>query len=300
MKGANGYTLSEGDTVRLGKMRLKIKEIKGLKSSKILKSSISSKDVYMGGLGSKKKESFQEEAPLLIKSAENKDNIYCRICLDEEDSDNVLISPCHCSGSMAKVHLKCLQTWLSSKIASRDNATSTCYSWKSLECELCKRQYPEKIQVNNNVYDLLLLKKPETNYIVFESLSEPRTTGKTVSIICFQDKKNIRLGRGHDSDIRLSDISVSRNHANIKLTSNGLLLDDISSKFGTLVKIKKPIVMSTGAKINIQCGRTLLHIGLKKPFSLFSCFGTCNRHRDSDDEYQGHVKEMIEETIANS
>jgi hypothetical protein len=42
----------------------------------------------------------------------DEEEIYtCRICLDDENDANKLISPCRCSGSSKYVHLECLQTW---------------------------------------------------------------------------------------------------------------------------------------------------------------------------------------------
>jgi len=46
------------------------------------------------------------------------------------------------------------------------------------------------------------------------------------------------MGRGHESDLRVSDISVSRCHAILKYDwekSHGYFLEDNLSKFGTLV-----------------------------------------------------------------
>ena len=46
----------------------------------------------------------------------------------------------------------------------------------------------------------------------------------------------IRLGRGHDTDVRIHDISVSRLHAHIKRGDHGrYYIEDNNSKFGTLV-----------------------------------------------------------------
>ncbi|TPP56603.1 E3 ubiquitin-protein ligase MARCH2 [Fasciola gigantica] len=36
----------------------------------------------------------------------------CRICLEEGDSERVLLSPCRCKGTMGLVHRHCLQHWL--------------------------------------------------------------------------------------------------------------------------------------------------------------------------------------------
>ena len=51
----------------------------------------------------------------------------------------------------------------------------------------------------------------------------------------------IRLGRGQESDVRISDISVSRTHALIKLEKNGFYIEDNNSKFGTLALINHPL-----------------------------------------------------------
>ena len=54
----------------------------------------------------------------------------------------------------------------------------------------------------------------EPEYIVLESISS--NTSKVVHILCFSDEDQVSLGRGHDADVRVTDISVSRCHAFIK------------------------------------------------------------------------------------
>ena len=44
-----------------------------------------------------------------------------------------------------------------------------------------------------------------------------------------------KMGRGHDSEVRVNDISVSRCHAIINYRPNGIYISDNKSKFGTLV-----------------------------------------------------------------
>jgi pSer/pThr/pTyr-binding forkhead associated (FHA) protein len=59
-------------------------------------------------------------------------------------------------------------------------------------------------------------------YIILEALSnEKRNTVGIHAISMNHIKKNIKLGRGHDSDVRISDISISRCHAIIKQKSDG-------------------------------------------------------------------------------
>ncbi|XP_063241384.1 E3 ubiquitin-protein ligase MARCHF3-like [Bacillus rossius redtenbacheri] len=52
-------------------------------------------------------------------------SLCCRICLGQ--SEEALLSPCHCVGTLAFVHRSCLEKWLS--IAGRDY------------CELCGHKY---------------------------------------------------------------------------------------------------------------------------------------------------------------
>jgi pSer/pThr/pTyr-binding forkhead associated (FHA) protein len=54
----------------------------------------------------------------------------------------------------------------------------------------------------------------------------------------------IKVGRGHDCQVRVTDISVSRLHAFFRKSSQGFfLLEDNSSKFGTLIQVRKPYML---------------------------------------------------------
>jgi pSer/pThr/pTyr-binding forkhead associated (FHA) protein len=58
-------------------------------------------------------------------------------------------------------------------------------------------------------------------------------------------KQTIKIGRGHDNDLRIGDISVSRCHIFLKKDTKGnIFIEDNSSKFGTLVQIKAPLVLN--------------------------------------------------------
>lgn len=90
---------------------------------------------------------------------------------------------------------------------------------------------------------------------------------KSIHVITLGDDQ-ITIGRGHESDVRINDISVSRTHASLKYdkTTGRLMLSDLNSKFGTLVMIKKPLEIKT-KKIHLQIGRTYIEaflIGMKE------------------------------------
>ena len=52
--------------------------------------------------------------------------------------------------------------------------------------------------------------------MVLESVTN--NTSKVVHVINFAHTEEIKMGRGHDADVRITDISVSRLHAMIKKT----------------------------------------------------------------------------------
>jgi len=80
-----------------------------------------------------------------------------------------------------------------------------------------------------------------------------------------QNKERIRLGRDVDSDIRITDIAVSRCHAIIIFTENKFYISDNSSKFGTLIMLKNPILIDSQSHgFIIQVGKTTIQVQMRK------------------------------------
>ena len=75
------------------------------------------------------------------------------------------------------------------------------------------------------------------------------------------------MGRGHESDLRINDISVSRLHAMVKYKDGKFLLEDNLSKFGTLVLIKKRTPLNPGFNKAVQIGRTVVNFSVKSLIS---------------------------------
>ena len=63
------------------------------------------------------------------------------------------------------------------------------------------------------------------------------------------------MGRGHDSDVRINDISVSRTHSCLTLNNKKILLKDYKSKFGTLILVQNEIEVKEN-KLSLQIGRS--------------------------------------------
>ncbi|OMJ86982.1 hypothetical protein SteCoe_11378 [Stentor coeruleus] len=55
----------------------------------------------------------------------------CRICMEPENQENPLLSPCKCSGTIRYIHEECLKTWL---VSHFEDIAKSC-------CELCKASF---------------------------------------------------------------------------------------------------------------------------------------------------------------
>lgn len=233
--------LAKDLVVKLGRVRYRVREVVG------------SEDPQESGSDTA---SSEDEVDIIDVPGEH-DETYCRICYDREsDDDNPLLSFCKCDGSVKYTHLLCMKQWLRSKVGVRPTESCTTYSWKSLECEICKMELPLSMRTRGQLFNLFDFEKPQCPYVILEAFCSERSTAKYVHVISSASKSFIRLGRGHDSDVRINDISVSRCHAVIKYEEGVFRLEDNSSKFGTLVRVTGPLQVTE--KIVLQTGRSLL------------------------------------------
>lgn len=78
------------------------------------------------------------------------------------------------------------------------------------------------IKSNGITYHLVEYERPQENcYLVLESLNQEKNSSRIIHIIRPNETKDcFKLGRGHESDLRINDISVSRCHAIIKFKDN--------------------------------------------------------------------------------
>jgi pSer/pThr/pTyr-binding forkhead associated (FHA) protein len=97
-----------------------------------------------------------------------------------------------------------------------------------------------------------------------ESLNQEKNTSRIVHIVKPSAGKDVfKMGRGHESDLRINDISVSRLHAMIKYKDGKFLLEDNVSKFGTLVLINKRTPLFPNYNKAVQIGRTVINFAVK-------------------------------------
>eukprot|EP01055_Gregarina_sp_Pseudo9_P003194 Gregarina_sp_Pseudo_9__3193@NODE_337_length_3116_cov_17_791355_g317_i0_p1_GENE_NODE_337_length_3116_cov_17_791355_g317_i0NODE_337_length_3116_cov_17_791355_g317_i0_p1_ORF_typecomplete_len693_score112_87RINGv/PF12906_7/4_9e15FHA/PF00498_26/1_2e02FHA/PF00498_26/5_7e08YopYscD_cpl/PF16697_5/46YopYscD_cpl/PF16697_5/0_00035YopYscD_cpl/PF16697_5/5e02FANCL_C/PF11793_8/0_023FHA_2/PF17913_1/9_2e02FHA_2/PF17913_1/0_73DUF587/PF04532_12/0_18zfRING_2/PF13639_6/0_6_NODE_337_length_3116_cov_17_791355_g317_i0990 len=270
------------------------------------------------------------------------------LCEEEDAKNDPLVSPCKCNGSMKWIHLKCLRTWMEGRLNIKaDDVGSTCFFWRPLECELCQEPYPTYVDVSHqrdvasqvvskqssslssrsssldpvsralricanppvdsNLVELFRIPKPAVPFVILESKHQP-SGNIGFHFLSFNTRDSVRLGRGHEADVRVADISVSRLHATLRYQScpNALLnalrdypnqqltgslptatgplrnplghiehpanvqkpyvyIEDLKSKFGTLVAIDKPIFLYPRMMLSLQVGRTVLTLYVRKP-----------------------------------
>ena len=98
---------------------------------------------------------------------------------------------------------------------------------------------------------------------MLETINKDKTATRTIYIIFPTPGKNIlKLGRGHEADVRISDISVSRLHAQVKCLPDGYFLEDNHAKFGTLMFHPEPITLEADKLRIFQVGRTKINLTL--------------------------------------
>ncbi|CAG9331044.1 unnamed protein product [Blepharisma stoltei] len=255
--GNPGYKLSEGDMIKFGRIRMKVKEINSIENS-----------------------CSKEETKATINEKSSEGSV-CRFCLSEMYTDeNPLISPCSCSGSMKWIHYKCLQTWLKGKVNVSEHNNSVCYKWHQLHCEICKDSYPSSLKVNSKQYNIIEVNKPLGPYIILLDLKGEKNNDYCLWVISAFDNLCLTIGRSHDNDISFADISVSRCHSSIRFIGKSFYLEDNASKFGTLILAKKSIHLARNSMLAVQCRRTVIYFSLKEHHSFISaclCCGSDNK-----------------------
>ncbi len=267
------YFLNKNDIIKIGKIKFSFNEfnIDGIDK---IKYENKENSYNLSLLNSKTDPLFNMIYDAERVDLNNNEKIICNICYsDENTEENPLINLCHCNGGMKFSHFNCIKLWIKTKLIIKENSRKNVksYNFTSFNCTICKTPFPFKFRIkdkNNNmnkIYSLIDIEKPEfENYLVLESLDQINENNnfKTIHVITLNEE-NFIIGRGHECDIRINDISVSRVHAilHFDMIRKLLLLRDLKSKFGTLILVKKPIKILKKF-IRLQIGRTFIETKL--------------------------------------
>ena len=218
--------------------------------------------------------------------------------MEEENDKNPLVQPCICSGSMKFIHLSCLKQWIGTRSCIKIDNTEDCsiFLIKPVECELCKTKFPDFIKHEGILWPLLDFTNEFASYLTLESLTLDKQKNKFIYVISLEKDRKMNVGRGHESNVLLSDISVSRVHCFMIVENKQVFLEDNDSKFGTLILVQTPsIKILEDLPLYIQVGRTFLACKIKKPFKLFNCCEA--EERDSIFYYYNQNEKYIKDNL---
>lgn len=300
----HGCVLREGDIVKLGRFRLRVRQI--CLTDKASEEDNTSCSSYNGEeeVTVRKKDSrlssnrpdlrvgnhstaFQFAPSFDLGSSTNNPalmQLQCRICLSEGPQEgDPLLCPCECSGSIGYVHSDCIGKWLRGRLGL-ENHTKAAFFYRPMACELCHATYPpywrnssdkQASLVDDSFNHVAFLPDTRPPFIVFENLGgsavapawssdSSNTFPHGLHIVSLSNPTGVKIGRGHDCEMRISDVSISRQHALVKVGEDGnVYLFDQQSKFGTLVALDRDektviIPQKDAQSMSIQCGRTVL------------------------------------------
>jgi len=246
----SGHRLVEGDIIKLGRFKFRVRQM------------------VANACGGTQPELRLDDTGAVCCADPSRNEALaqavCRICLMEGPEENdPLVTPCKCKGSIEYVHLGCLRHWIKGRLNLFD-APAGSYFFRPLACELCKAVYPTYVYIGQDRAPLVEVPHTQPPFIVLENMvrDSQQHASRGLHVISLAEKV-LKLGRGHESDVRIADVSISRCHATIRFHRGQFLLEDNNSKFGTLVALKKPRPLEAGNPISIQMGRTVLSLTLQ-------------------------------------
>lgn len=111
-----------GDIFRMGRMRFRVREIRDSRGER----SLPSKGV---------------DSHIEVNRDDQNEEITCRVCLEGETPEKQYANVCDCSKTMP-IHAQCLMSWIQTKVTKKVAASYDFYTWKGLECDICKKTYP--------------------------------------------------------------------------------------------------------------------------------------------------------------
>ena len=290
----NRYKINPGEIIKIGRITMRIRDIIFVdnKENNLLNESKGTnynqkemQTLKTEGVPFNEQNNIKKSEKILIKKKHKKNqkeifsklekkNKVCRICYMEEESENPLVQPCTCSGSMKFIHLSCLKQWISTRSCIKIDNSKDCsiFLIKPVDCELCKTKFPDFIKYEGILYPLLDFKNEFENYLTLESMTLDKQNNKFIYVINLEKNRKIKVGRGHESMVILSDISVSRVHCYMVVENKNVFLEDNGSKFGTLILVQTPsIKLVDDLPLYLQIGRTFFEFKIKKKTKLFSC-----------------------------
>jgi len=236
----------------------------------------------------------------------------CRICYcGETEEENPLIHPCSCTGSMKYIHFKCLKHWMAQNMFLLEENFDFYqkYNCKEPICELCQSKYPGIIIHKGKEYNFLKENNSYENYVAFEKLScdelDDNNNKYKILYILSLDKQNqiMQIGRSNENDLFLKESSISRNHCKLRVIDNNLFIEDMGSKYGTLILIQTPTIqLVENLNLFLQIDNNFIICKVYNPSlsSFFGCCSTINPDKPFDYYYKQNKIKSEEDNYLNN
>ena len=246
------------------------------------------------------------------KNVINSKDRVCRICYSgDTDEENPLIHPCSCTGSLKYIHFNCLKYWIEQNIIILEDNYEFFqrYKYKEPICELCKSKYPGIIIHKGKEYNFLKENNSYENYVAFEKLScgelDDNNNKYKILYILSLDKENqiMQIGRSNENDLFLKESSISRNHCKLRVIDNNLFIEDMGSKYGTLILIQTPTIqLVENLNLFLQIDNNLIICKVYNPSlsSFFGCCSTINPDKPFDYYYKQNKIKSEEDNYLNN
>ena len=270
------YYLSEGDIIKIGKVKYIVKNI------------------VIGNIAIKSKD--KQFFNLIPECSDFKKCDYC--------NENIF-RLCKCENQY--IHVNCVKEWIDERIITKKNNKKTVTNYyfpimkcdeflkikedcaksnhRYCECDKCNTYYPLKFKYkynhkdekeNNEIeteeiidfYPIEIINKE--NYMILESLEycdnniNTEKVIKAIHVIDLTKEDIFNIGRASNNDIVVNHSSVNKNHAVIIYKDGKLLLKNLSDKAGTLVLIKNTTLDISNKKkeIYLQIDKTFIEAKL--------------------------------------
>ena len=207
-----------------------------------------------------------------LKQSLNNKILICELC-EKKETDNInnpIIKICPCK-KCPLLHINCFKNEYLKKdkmfyYSNKDymNGSLKIVSLINFLCPLCNEPYNPIIKINSRSYNILPYSFDKNIFhIVLESINFVKDGVYCIMVIIFtfpNKKEEFFLGRGHEATFKISDISISRVHAKIYLKDENIVIDDLGSKFGTLLLARNSIDVGEmiEKKMKIQVGRNVI------------------------------------------
>lgn len=170
-----------------------------------------------------------------------------------------------------------------SKVNITINSKNTCikYTLNPVKCEICKTFLPDYYKKDGKLFEICEFNSDYQNYISLETVISEKQQFKNIYVLNLSNDNYLyRIGRDHDSDVKVNDVTISRNHAGVFRDNDKVYLIDLEAKFGTTIMLQNNRFKFISNKcITLQIGSTLISFVQRDVFikMLLCCFTNVKR-----------------------